>query len=78
MTDPTGQPAGPLQVAAIQTVSATSVEASVAAVTPLIAEAARQGARLVALPEYFALLGRSDRDKLGIREPDGDGGAHGT
>jgi len=62
-----------LRVAAVQTVTAASVDASLAAVAPLIAEAAGAGARLVALPEYFAMLGRSDRDKLAIREPDGDG-----
>lgn len=62
-----------LRVAAVQTVSAATVDTSLAAVEPLIARAAQSGARLVALPEYFALLGRSDRDKLAIREPDGDG-----
>ena len=67
------QAAAALRVAAVQTVSAATVDTSLAAVEPLIARAAQSGARLVALPEYFALLGRSDRDKLAIREPDGDG-----
>ena len=62
-----------LRVAAIQTVSATTVDANLAAVGPLIAKAVDEGARLVALPEYFAMLGRRDRDKLDIREADGDG-----
>lgn len=62
-----------LRVAAIQTVSATTVADNLATVAPLIARAAGEGARLVALPEYFALLGRRDRDKLDAREVDGDG-----
>ncbi len=35
----------------------------------LIAEAAAAGAELVALPEYFCLMGLHDRDKLAIAEP---------
>jgi deaminated glutathione amidase len=62
-----------LKVAAIQTVSATTTDANLASVGPLIAQAADQGARLVALPEYFSILGRRDRDKLAVREADGDG-----
>ncbi|MFP5405190.1 MAG: carbon-nitrogen hydrolase family protein [Gammaproteobacteria bacterium] len=62
-----------LRVAAVQTVSAASVDASLAAIAPRIAEAAQAGARLVALPEHFAMLGRRDRDKLEVREFDGDG-----
>jgi nitrilase len=73
MTAHTEPGAAALPVAAIQTVSATSVETNLAAVAPLIARAAQGGARLVALPEYFAMLGRRDRDKLEIREVDGDG-----
>lgn len=62
-----------LRVAAIQMVSAASVSENLARAGQLIGEAAAAGARLVVLPEYFVLLGRSDRDKLAIREPDGDG-----
>jgi predicted amidohydrolase len=36
----------------------------------LIAQAASQGAELVALPEYFCLMGLKDCDKLAIAEPD--------
>ncbi|MBN8494182.1 MAG: carbon-nitrogen hydrolase family protein, partial [Burkholderiales bacterium] len=39
----------------------------------LIAEAAAAGAELVALPEYFCLMGRRDDDKLAIAEAPGDG-----
>jgi len=62
-----------LRVAAVQMVSSTKVDENLARAGALIAEAAAAGARLVALPEHFALLGRSDRDKLAIREADGDG-----
>ena len=62
-----------LRVAAVQMVSSTSVDENLARAGALIAEAAAAGAKLVALPEHFALLGRSDRDKVAIREADGEG-----
>jgi hypothetical protein len=39
----------------------------------LIAQAAAAGAQLVALPEYFCLMGRRDDDKLAIAEAPGEG-----
>ncbi|MFT4101303.1 MAG: carbon-nitrogen hydrolase family protein [Burkholderiaceae bacterium] len=63
----------PLPVAAVQMVSTPDVAANLDAAARLIARAADDGARLVALPEYFCLLGRRDSDKLAIRERDGDG-----
>jgi nitrilase len=39
----------------------------------LIAEAARAGAKLVALPENFALMGNHEHDKLTVKEVDGSG-----
>ncbi len=72
--DPVGPDRIPsLRVAALQMVSSTQPEQNLAQAAALIAEAARRGAQLVALPEYFPLLGRTDRDKLAIREPDGEG-----
>jgi len=62
-----------LRVAAVQMVSTVNVSDNLARAEALIGEAAAAGARLVALPEYFVMLGRSDRDKLSIREPDGEG-----
>ena len=62
-----------LRVAAVQMVSAVNVSDNLARAEQLIGEAAAAGARLVALPEYFVQLGRGDRDKLAIREADGDG-----
>ncbi len=62
-----------LRVAAVQMVSGTNVDHNLARAETLIGEAAASGAQLVALPEYFVMLGRSDRDKLSIREADADG-----
>ena len=62
-----------LNVAALQMVSTPDVARNLASAGRLMAEAAASGVQLVALPEYFCLLGRSDRDKLGIAEAEGDG-----
>jgi len=62
-----------MKIAALQTVSTSSVERNVATAQRLVAEAAGQGARLVVLPEYFCFMGPSDRDKLAIAEAPGDG-----
>ncbi len=67
------RPEARLRVAAVQMVSSTDVDENLRRAGALIAEAAGAGARLVGLPEHFALLGRSDRDKLAIREANGDG-----
>src|SRR6266704_1197866 len=45
------------RVAAIQTVSGNDVAANLAAIEPLVADAAGQGAQLVLLPEYFGIFG---------------------
>ena len=58
------------RVAAIQLVSAPEVETNLAAAGRLVAEAARQGAQLVALPEYFCILGRHETDKVKVAEKD--------
>jgi nitrilase len=60
-------------IAAVQMVSTPRVADNLAAARRLIADAAAQGAGLVALPEYFCLMGVSERDKLGVAEPFGDG-----
>lgn len=62
-----------MRVAAVQMVSATSVDANLAAAARLLREARDAGAELAVLPEYFCLLGRRDTDKLTVREPAGDG-----
>jgi predicted amidohydrolase len=62
----------PLRVAAVQMVSKPDVAANLRDAAALVAEAAAQGARLVALPEYFCLMGR-ETDKVAAREADGSG-----
>jgi nitrilase len=54
-------------------VSTPDVARNLDAAAGLIDEAARAGAELVALPEYFCLLGRRDTDKLAVAEDDGVG-----
>jgi deaminated glutathione amidase len=61
------------RVAAVQTVSGADVAANLAAIEPLVADAARQGARLVLLPEYFGIFGARATDKVAAREADGAG-----
>lgn len=63
----------PFPIAAVQTVSGGDVAANLHTIEPLIAEAARAGARLVALPEYFGIFGMRATDKVAAREPDGEG-----
>ncbi|UXY14836.1 carbon-nitrogen hydrolase family protein [Chitiniphilus purpureus] len=59
--------------AAIQMISTPTVADNLAVAAGLIAQAAAQGAQLVALPEYFAIMGARDTDKLAVREPFGNG-----
>lgn len=65
--------AGRLRVAAVQTVSGGDVAANLAQSEPLIGQAARAGAGLVVLPEYFGVFGARATDKLDAMETDGDG-----
>jgi deaminated glutathione amidase len=62
-----------MKIAALQMVSTPDVARNLEAAARLIAQAAAAGAQLVALPEYFCLMGRRDDDKLGIAEAPGDG-----
>lgn len=62
-----------IRMAAIQMVSSTSVEDNVAAVRRLVAAAAADGAKLVALPEFFPMIGATDEARLAIRERPGAG-----
>jgi predicted amidohydrolase len=63
----------PFPVAAVQTLSGGDVAANLAAIEPLIAEAAARGAKLVLLPEYFGIFGKRATDKVAARETDGEG-----
>ncbi len=62
-----------MKIAALQMISTPEVARNLAAAAGLIARAAAAGAELVALPEYFCLMGRRDDDKLAIAEAPGDG-----
>jgi len=61
------------KLAAVQMVSTPRVDENLRNAGALIAEAVAQGADLVALPEYFPIMGASDGDKLRAREVDGAG-----
>jgi hypothetical protein len=62
-----------LRVAALQMVSTPRVEENLRTAAGLIGEAVAQGAELLALPEYFAIMGLTDADKVNVREFDGSG-----
>lgn len=62
-----------MKLAAIQMISGPDVTANLAAAARLIAHAAEAGAQIVALPEYFPLIGASDAARLAAREDIGAG-----
>ena len=64
---------GNVRVAALQMVSTPRVEENLKTAAGLVAQAVAQGAQLVALPEYFPIMGLSDADKFAVREVDGRG-----
>ena len=66
-------PVAPFRVALAQMVSTPNVAENLDAAGKLVAEAAGQGAKLVALPEYFCILGMRDTDKVAAKEKDGAG-----
>lgn len=64
---------GIVKVAGIQMASGPSVSANLSEAERLIEIAVSQGAKLVALPEYFAIMGTKDTDKVKVREKEGSG-----
>ncbi|CAN5804255.1 carbon-nitrogen hydrolase family protein [soil metagenome] len=62
-----------MKIAALQMISTPDVARNLDIARRLIDQAVSAGARLVALPEYFCLMGHADRDKLGIAESPGEG-----
>ena len=63
---------GLFRIAAVQMVSGPDVADNLAAADALIGQAVSQGAKLVALPEYFPVIG-DEQAKLRLRERDGEG-----
>ena len=61
------------RIAAVQMASGPNVEGNLNEARRLIEIAAERGAKLVALPEYFAIMGMRERDKVTIREEQGKG-----
>ena len=61
------------KVAAIQMASGPNVAGNLSEARRLIARAAEQGAKLVVLPEFFAIMGISEQDKVLVREQPGAG-----
>src|SRR5687767_6847979 len=60
-------------VAAVQMVSTPTVSDNLATARRLVGEAAAKGADLVALPEYWPIMGMSDSDKVAHAEQQGSG-----
>ncbi|MBC7860466.1 MAG: carbon-nitrogen hydrolase family protein [Burkholderiaceae bacterium] len=60
-------------VAAIQMISSPDVADNLAAARRLVGQAAAAGATVVVLPEYWAIMGHSDSDKVAIAERPGGG-----
>ena len=61
------------RIAALQMVSGPRVGENLATAGQLIESAVAQGAQLVALPEYFPIIGAADADRVRAREDFGDG-----
>ena len=64
---------GTTRIAGVQMFSGPDVEGNLTEAARLIEIAVEQGARLVALPEYFAIMGMRDTDKVAVREKEGGG-----
>jgi deaminated glutathione amidase len=68
---PTG--AGIVKIAGIQMASGPNVSANLSEAERLIKIATEQGAKLIVLPEYFAIMGIKDTDKVKVGEKEGSG-----
>lgn len=60
-------------IAAIQMCSSSNLDENLKTAGRLITEAAKHHANLVVLPEMFAMIGKSEKDKVSIKEKFGDG-----
>ena len=62
-----------MKTAAVQMISSPEWAENRDTAARLVAQAVAAGAQLVALPEYFCLMGRRDTDKLALAEDAGSG-----
>jgi deaminated glutathione amidase len=62
-----------MKAVALQMVSGVTLQANLDSARALLEQAARGGAELAVLPEYFCLMGQRDGDKLAVRETFGEG-----
>src|SRR3954464_12718925 len=67
------EPPSMVRVAAVQLASGPNVTANLNEARRLVAMAVKEGAKLVALPEYFPIMGMQDTDKVKVREAEGSG-----
>jgi len=70
---PKNRPRPDVRIAGVQMASGPNVAANLIEAGRLIGMAVDQGAHLVALPEYFAIMGMQDTDKVKVREEEGKG-----
>jgi nitrilase len=61
------------KVAAVQMASGPNVSGNLNEAGRLIEKAAQQGAKLIVLPEFFAIMGMKEIDKLAAKEQPGSG-----
>ncbi|MDE2440423.1 MAG: carbon-nitrogen hydrolase family protein [Betaproteobacteria bacterium] len=61
------------RIAAVQMISGPRVAGNLENAARLVADAVAQGAQLVALPEYFPIIGAADADRVRAREAFGVG-----
>ncbi len=61
------------RIAGVQMASGPNVAANLNEAQRLIGMAVEQGAKLVALPEYFGIMGMKEHDKVKVREEEGKG-----
>lgn len=61
------------KIAAIQMCSTHEVKANLETAKTLIAQAANNGAKLIVLPEMFAIMGQTSTDKIFVKEKFGAG-----
>jgi deaminated glutathione amidase len=63
----------PFKAATVQMVSGPKVDENLKVAEALLEQVAQTGAKVVALPEYFPIMGLADTDKVAVREQAGQG-----